>query len=138
MTVLSDIEIALEDMISPFVDKKTGSPSYGVSSYGYDIRLGEEFVVYNDGRPHALDPCHPEELIEDKDYIRKQADTYYRLPSNSFILAHSQETVTLPNNVVAMVKDKFHRDSRCRVGRIKYNTKSLKVTGDTLLSSPIH
>ena len=119
MTVLSDIEIALEDMISPFVDKKTGSPSYGVSSYGYDIRLGEEFVVYNNGRPHALDPCHPEELIEDKDYIRKQADTYYRLPRNSFILAHSQETLTLPDNVVAMVKDK---STYARLGVTVQNT----------------
>tara|TARA_R110000803_G_scaffold58551_4_gene116722 strand:- start:273 stop:815 length:543 start_codon:yes stop_codon:yes gene_type:complete len=119
MTVLSDIEIASENMISPFVGEKTGSPSYGSSSYGYDIRLGEEFVVYNNGRPHVLNPSRPEELVEDKDYIRQQADTYYRLPSKSFILAHSQETLTMPDDVVAMVKDK---STYARLGVTVQNT----------------
>ena len=52
MTIMSDKwikKMSLEqDMISPFVDgqKKDGTISYGVSSYGYDARVSEEFKIY--------------------------------------------------------------------------------------------
>lgn len=119
MTVLSDYEIQQAEMISPMVDKKNGSPSYGLSSYGYDIRLGKEFICYNMGYPHALDPSHPEQLVQGEDYSIHEADKYYQLPAKSFVLAHSAETITMPDDVVAMVKDK---STYARLGVTVQNT----------------
>ena len=62
MTIMSDNwikKMSLEqEMISPFVDgqKKEGTISYGVSSYGYDARVSSEFKIFTDVDSAIVDP----------------------------------------------------------------------------------
>ena len=62
MSVLSDKTIkklALEDsMISPFVDKQVrdGKISYGLSSFGYDARVADEFKIFYNVNSSIVDP----------------------------------------------------------------------------------
>jgi dCTP deaminase len=104
--ILSDFEIERRRMIRPFVGKKTGTPSHGVSSYGYDIRLGSEFKIYSSNQPGTLDPSKPSELREGTHYFKENCTGAYRLPPGGFVLAHSMEVITMPRDIVAMVKDK--------------------------------
>ena len=62
MSVLSDKSIrklALEEMmISPFVDKQVrdGKISYGLSSFGYDARVADEFKIFHNVNSSIVDP----------------------------------------------------------------------------------
>ena len=62
MSVLSDKSIkklALEEaMISPFIDKQVrdGKISYGLSSFGYDARVADEFKIFHNVNSSIVDP----------------------------------------------------------------------------------
>ena len=62
MSILSDKsirELALQEaMISPFVDKQVrdGKISYGLSSFGYDARVSEEFKIFTNVNSEIVDP----------------------------------------------------------------------------------
>ena len=62
MSILSDKSIRKlvleENMISPFVDKQVrdGKISYGLSSFGYDARIGEEFKIFHNVNSSIVDP----------------------------------------------------------------------------------
>jgi len=62
MSVLSDKSIRKlaveESMISPFVDKQVrdGKISYGLSSFGYDARVGDEFKIFHNVNSSIVDP----------------------------------------------------------------------------------
>ena len=117
--ILSDFEIKQERMIEPFEHGKKGSPSYGLSSYGYDIRLGEEFIEYTTNYPGDLDPRTPGTLKEGKQYSKRQTSDTLVLPAGGFVLGHSMEVLTMPHDVVAMVKDK---STYARLGVTVQNT----------------
>lgn len=100
--MLCDREIAaLDGMIVPFVGKQVreenGKPviSYGLSSAGYDIRLGTQFRRPKTGR--VLDPKH----IREDDWTNEEITTPFLLAPNSFILGRSLETFTMPDDVQA-------------------------------------
>lgn len=109
---LSDIEI--EDMckgenplISPYTPElvsRVGDNkivSYGPSSYGYDLRLGEEFCYYVNDAWQMLDPMNP------SSYETKRFTTNsLLLRPGQFILAETVEYVRLPRNVTGLVCDK--------------------------------
>jgi len=90
-------------MIEPFVDRLVrqvdGQPiiSYGVSSYGYDIRVADEFRVFTNVYGAIVDPKQfdPKSLVEVKDSI-------CLIPPNSFALAVSVETFRIPRNVLTI------------------------------------
>lgn len=101
--------MALEhDMISPFAEATSGNGiiSYGVTSYGYDIRLAPEFVAYTSNR---LDPKN----ITPHDYIKLYSDNFYELKPKGFILARSVETIKIPRNVSVTV---ISKSTYARVG----------------------
>ena len=62
MSVLSDKSIRKlaveESMISPFIDKQVrdGKISYGLSSFGYDARVGDEFKIFHNVNSSIVDP----------------------------------------------------------------------------------
>ena len=93
-------KMALENgMIEPFVDKQTtqGAISYGVSSYGYDIRVSDEFKVFTDVFNTVVDPKNFDEksfvTIVDKECI---------IPPNSFALARTVEYFRIPRSTVTV------------------------------------
>jgi dCTP deaminase len=100
--VLSDTEIIHGNFISPLLHKQHagGCISYGVSSYGYDIRCANEFKVLNKKRK-IIDPKNiTEDLFTDI-----VVEEYY-IPQNSFVLARSYEWVKIPRDVLGICMGK--------------------------------
>ncbi len=102
MTVKSDRWIrrmALEHrMIEPFVERqvRTGI-SYGLSSYGYDIRVADEFKVFTGGDGTLVDP----KRFDPGSFTDVKADTCV-IPPNSFVLARTVEYFRIPRDVLTL------------------------------------
>ena len=99
-------EMALEQqMITPFVDgqKRQGVISYGLSSYGYDIRVADEFKVFTAGAGDlsVVDP----KAIDTQVMGEFQGDICI-IPPHSFALARSLEYMRMPRNVLGIVLGK--------------------------------
>ena len=75
-------------MIEPFVDGQVGAGvvSYGVSSYGYDVRVGDEFKVFTNVYNTVVDPKN----FDPKSFVDIKADVCI-IPPNSFALAATIE-----------------------------------------------
>jgi dCTP deaminase len=88
-----------DKMIEPFCDGQVGSNvvSYGVSSYGYDIRVGKEFKIFTNVNSTVVDPKN----FEDKNIIDFVGDVCI-VPPNSFALARTIEYFRIPKNVLAI------------------------------------
>jgi dCTP deaminase len=101
-------------MITPFVDaqKRDGIISYGLSSYGYDIRVADEFKVFAamGGRHGVVDP-----KALDTELLRDFRGDVCIIPPNSFALARSLERMKIPRNVLATVLGK---STYARVGTV--------------------
>ena len=98
--VLSDHEISElcrgdQPMLDPFIPGQHGKPSYGLGSFGYDLRLGDRFLVPLGGVNEILDPVNFPE-----DYFREhEAGDTFELPPNSQVLSESIEWFNMPNDV---------------------------------------
>src|SRR5215468_12493656 len=92
MSVKSDRWIrrmALEHgMISPFSEKqvRAGVVSYGLSSYGYDLRVADEFKIFTNVNCAIVDP----KGFDERSFVTVRADSTL-IPPNSFALARSVE-----------------------------------------------
>lgn len=90
-------------MIEPFIDSQVreGVVSYGLSSYGYDMRVADEFRVFTNVYNTVIDPKHldPRLLVE----IRGD---YCDIPPNSFALARTVEYFRIPRKVLCLVLGK--------------------------------
>ena len=89
MSVLSDKSIrklALKEgmMISPFVDKQVrdGKISYGLSSFGYDARVADEFKIFHNVNSSIVDP----KKFTSDNFVTKKSSEYIIIPPNSFAL----------------------------------------------------
>ena len=92
--------MALEHrMIEPFVDDqmRDGVISYGVSSYGYDVRVGDEFKVFTNVFNTVVDPKH----FDPKSFVDIQAEVCI-IPPNSFALAGTIEYFRIPREVLTI------------------------------------
>jgi dCTP deaminase len=92
--------MALEHaMIAPFVDKQVGAGvvSYGVSSYGYDIRVADEFKVFTNVNSTVIDPKN----FDSRAFVDIKADVCI-VPPNSFALARTIEYFKIPRNVLTI------------------------------------
>jgi dCTP deaminase len=92
--------MALEHgMIEPFVDtqKRDGVVSYGLSSYGYDIRVGDEFKVFTNINTTVIDP----KRFDPRSFVDIKADVCI-VPPNSFALAHTVEYFRIPRDVLTI------------------------------------
>jgi len=108
MSILSDKEIrglAVEHrMIEPFVERQirqleTGARviSYGLSSYGYDLRVADEFKVFTNVFNTVVDPKN----FDAKSFVDLQADVCI-VPPNSFALARSVEYFRIPRDLLTL------------------------------------
>lgn len=86
-------------MIEPFESQsvRSGNISYGLSSYGYDIRVAEEFLVFTNLNTTVVDPKN----FDEDSFVRKNGP-YCVIPPNSFALARSMEYFRIPRNVTAI------------------------------------
>jgi dCTP deaminase len=92
--------MALEErMIEPFEDRQVrqGVVSYGLSSYGYDIRVADEFKVFTNVYNTVVDPKH----FNPQSFVDIKADVCI-VPPNSFALARTIEYFRIPRNVLTV------------------------------------
>ena len=138
-------------LIAPFVETSTKQigvevdgdlmfvkcPSYGLSSYGYDIRVDRKFIVFRDGQNAAAlrnrnRPFNAEAPVldmvvqtvslpglEKHDYITEIESDYIDIPPNGFILGVSMERICMPRDVTATCMAK---STLARMGLVAYVT----------------
>ncbi|NJM06815.1 dCTP deaminase [Candidatus Gracilibacteria bacterium] len=90
-------------MIDPFVEGQVreGVISYGLTSYGYDMRVAEDFKVFTNVYNVLVDPKH----FDARSFVDISA-AYCDIPPNSFALARSVERFRIPRSVSCIVLGK--------------------------------
>jgi dCTP deaminase len=86
-------------MIEPFVERQVsaGAISYGLSSYGYDLRVSDEFKIFTNVNSAIIDP----KAFDERSFVSVQAESVI-IPPNSFALARSVEYFRIPGDVLAI------------------------------------
>ncbi|MCB9421624.1 MAG: dCTP deaminase [Ardenticatenaceae bacterium] len=86
-------------MIEPFVNGQVreGVISYGLSSYGYDIRVSNEFKIFTNVHSAIVDPKH----FNPNSFIDYTGDVCV-IPPNSFVLAQTVEYFRIPRDVITV------------------------------------
>ncbi len=86
-------------MIEPFAEaqKREGVISYGLSSYGYDIRVADEYRIFTNVNTAIVDPKN----FDARSFVEYQGDICV-IPPNSFALARSVEYFRIPRNVLTI------------------------------------
>ena len=86
-------------MIEPFVEDQIREDviSYGLSSYGYDIRVTDEFKIFTNVHSAIVDPKH----FNPNSFIDYKGDICI-IPPNSFVLARTIEYFRIPRSVLTM------------------------------------
>jgi dCTP deaminase len=104
MGILCDSQIRQLIGIEPFEPntKRPGKISYGVSSYGYDLRVGSTFKIFTNINSQIVDPKHfSEGSFVTIDTTAKGTD-HVLIPPNSFALCETVETVSMPRGYLAV------------------------------------
>jgi|TARA_B100001540_G_C15728612_1_gene606565 dCTP deaminase len=103
MTVLSDKWIKkmvkTHEIIKPFISKQTrkGKISFGLSSYGYDARVSNEFKIFTNVNSGVVDP----KKFKKESFVTKIGKECI-IPPNSFALARTIEYFKIPENVLVI------------------------------------
>jgi dCTP deaminase len=86
-------------MIEPFVEsqRREGTISFGLSSYGYDARVADEFKVFTNVDNAMVDPKN----FSDSGFVTRKGETCI-VPPNSFVLAHTVEYFRIPRDVLVI------------------------------------
>lgn len=101
--ILNDKQLAEIKPLHPFVEEleTEGTVSYGLGSYGYDIRLADKFRVFTDVHSAEIDP----KKFDEDAFVEKEGDSCL-IPPNSFCLGKSLEKFDMPENVFGIVVGK--------------------------------
>lgn len=88
-----------QNMIDPFVDSlaQKSKISYGVSSYGYDARVSDEFKIFTNVNSAVIDPKN----FSSDSFVDKKTDICI-IPPNSFALARTVEYFRIPKDVMVL------------------------------------
>ena len=103
MSILSDRSIkkmAIEKkMITPFVDKQISNNniSYGLSSFGYDARVSNEFKIFTDVDSAIVDPKN----FNNNSFVSRKVNECI-IPPNSFALASTVEYFKIPDDILVI------------------------------------
>ncbi|WP_336981969.1 dCTP deaminase [Altererythrobacter fulvus] len=103
MSILSDRWIRKEarhsGMIEPFVERQQndGCISYGLSSYGYDARVADEFKIFTNVHNAIVDPKD----FSSNSFVDVKTDVCV-IPPNSFVLARTVEYFRIPRDVLVI------------------------------------
>ena len=86
-------------MIEPFSEKQVreGVISYGLSSYGYDLRVSDEFKIFTNVNSAIIDP----KKFDERSFVSVQAESVI-IPPNSFALARSVEYFRIPREILTI------------------------------------
>lgn len=86
-------------MIDPFEDRQIsdGVISYGLSSYGYDLRVADEFKVFTNVHATTVDP----KAWDDRSFVELQGPVC-TIPPNSFALAMTVEHLRIPREILTI------------------------------------
>ena len=86
-------------MIEPFEDKqvRSGAISYGLSSYGYDVRIADEFKIFTNINSSIVDP----KAFDERSFVDFKGEVCI-VPPNSFALARSVEYFRVPRDVLVV------------------------------------
>lgn len=130
LKVLRTIEGGKKPMIKPFVDnlrrsvdvnvshgkKPVKVPSYGLSSYGYDVRLSKEIKIFTNTHGGLVDPiAHSDEnMVDAKIKVDDDGLEYFILPPNSYALGVTLEYFCIPKTITALCLGKSTY-ARCAV-----------------------
>jgi dCTP deaminase len=107
MSILCDTQIRDSVRIVPFADnaKRPGTVSFGVSSYGYDVRVGTKFKVFTNATSGGTAIVDPKNFSNDLFIAIDTAETgrdHIVIPPTSFALAETVETIDGPRDVLAI------------------------------------
>ena len=103
MSVLSDKWIKKmvknHKMISPFISKQTrkGKISFGLSSYGYDARVSNDFKIFTNVNSAIVDPKN----FKKESFVSRKSKVCV-IPPNSFALARTVEYFKIPENILVI------------------------------------
>jgi dCTP deaminase len=108
--VLCDTQIRERVRIEPFSDaqKRPGRISFGVSSYGYDVRVGTRFKIFTPtpktGDIAVVDPKKfSDEMMVEVDVGHKpEGQQYVIIPPNSFALCETVEYIEIPRDILVI------------------------------------
>ena len=104
MAILCDSQIRELIGIEPFEEntKRPGKVSFGVSSYGYDIRVGSVFKIFTNVNSEIVDPKN----FSERSFVTVDTDEtgkdYVLIPPNSFALCETVEVVEIPRDCLAI------------------------------------
>ena len=104
MAILCDTQIRELIGIEPFEEnvKRPGRVSFGVSSYGYDIRVGNVFKIFTNINASIIDPKN----FRDDSFVtidtRETGKDHVLIPPNSFALCETVEQVEMPREYLAI------------------------------------
>lgn len=90
-------------MIEPFTENlvSKGQISYGLSSYGYDARVGRQFKIFTNINSSIVDPKN----FTADNFVEFEGDVCI-IPPNSFVLAHTVEYFRIPRDVMVVCMGK--------------------------------
>ena len=90
-------------MIEPFEEGQVreGVISYGLSSYGYDMRVADEYRIFHNALAPVVDP----KAFDDRSFVEHRGDVCI-IPPNSFALARSVEYFRIPRDVMTITVGK--------------------------------
>src|SRR5438093_5787436 len=99
MGVLPDWQIERNVKIEPFAVEasRPGAISYGLTSYGYDVRVGRHFKVFTNAHCAVVDP----KRFDPASFVDIEGD-FCLIPPNSFALAATVEYLEIPRDVIAI------------------------------------
>lgn len=100
------IEQAKGGMIQPFEANQIskGVISYGISSYGYDMRIANEFKIFTGSYRKDVSVVDPKNF--DSDLLQDYTGDFVIIPPNSYVLGKSVEYFKIPRNVMCIVLGK--------------------------------
>jgi len=99
MGLLPDWQIERDIKIEPLAANasRPGVISFGVTSYGYDVRVGRKFKVFTNARCAVVDPKN----FDPNSFVDIEGD-YCLIPPNSFVLAETVEYIEVPRDVLVV------------------------------------
>ena len=88
-----------QGMINPFSEKQVRESviSYGLSSYGYELRVADEFKIFTNVNCTVVDPKH----FDERSFVNMTSDVCI-VPPNSFALARSVEYFKIPRSILTI------------------------------------
>ena len=92
-------QAVLNRIIEPFIDRQISGNviSYGLTSYGYDLRVSDEFKIFTNANNAIVDP----KAFDERSFISVCGDSVM-IPPNSFALARSVEYFRIPRDVLTI------------------------------------